>query len=473
MNALSANWLILIFIFLTNAAQENLAQYVPPKPIVEPLYPKGLRMSIPHEDGISLVAYHVKFNEDFQGLEAGTIARDIVKTRNERWTYEDKSTRLKRGDVIYYWIHVIFNGLGYNLLDQHNVVNDFYNYDGTLASGTSHDDCKAPTETKVFFYDGDSHNLRRQNVCSGQLIFEEEFQTQLNTSRWTIVERFTDAPNYEFVVYMNTDENIEVKDGTLHIKPVLTDNKYGQGFVRNGSLSLNRCTGTIGTSKCKATARGSYILPPVISGRINTKPSFNFLYGNIEVRAKLPRGDWIYPLISLESIETRTENTTHYYDILIAHSVGNPILRMRDGEDIGGHVLLSGVHVTNLNQNLQQDNRMHLPTKTSSSLWSNEYHVYELEWRSGHISVKVDGVQYGEQNVPILYDKPVYLNVGLAVGGHILFPDMSISGSYEKPWRNVASKALYHFYLAEHNWLETWKQSDTGLHIDYIKVRAI
>lgn len=83
---------------------------------------------------------------------------------------------------------------------------------------------------------------------------------------------------------------------------------------------------------------------------------------------------------------------------------------MRDGEDIGGHVLLSGVHVTNLNQNLQQDNRMHLPTKTSSSLWSNEYHVYELEWRSGHISVKVDGVQYGEQNVPILYDKPVSRN---------------------------------------------------------------
>ncbi|XP_076173187.1 gram-negative bacteria-binding protein 3-like [Ptiloglossa arizonensis] len=122
MNALSANWLILIFVFLSNVALKNLAQYVPPKPIVEPLYPKGLRMSIPHEDGISLVAYHVKFNEDFQSFEAGTISIDILKTRNGRWTYEDRTTRHKHGDIIYYWIHVVFDGLGYNLFGQHEVV---------------------------------------------------------------------------------------------------------------------------------------------------------------------------------------------------------------------------------------------------------------------------------------------------------------------------------------------------------------
>lgn len=70
-----------------------------------------------------MVAYHVKFNEDFNGLEAGTIARDIVNVRNGRWTYEDRSTRLKRGDILYYWIHVVYHGLGYNLLNQKHVVN--------------------------------------------------------------------------------------------------------------------------------------------------------------------------------------------------------------------------------------------------------------------------------------------------------------------------------------------------------------
>lgn len=70
------------------------------------------------EPGISLVAFHAKFNEDFNGLEAGTIARDIVRVKNGRWTYEDHSTRLKRGDTVYLWVHVVYDGLGYNLLDQ-------------------------------------------------------------------------------------------------------------------------------------------------------------------------------------------------------------------------------------------------------------------------------------------------------------------------------------------------------------------
>lgn len=48
-------------------------------------------------------------------------------------------------------------------------------------------------------------------------------------------------------------------------------------------------------NECKRFAFGSYILPPVISGRLNTKSSFNFQYGRIQIRAKLPRGDWLFP----------------------------------------------------------------------------------------------------------------------------------------------------------------------------------
>lgn len=73
-------------------------------------------------DGITLVAFHVKFNQDFNGLEAGTIARDIVKTTDGRWVYQDETTILKKHDVIYFWLHIIFNGIGYNLLDQKHKV---------------------------------------------------------------------------------------------------------------------------------------------------------------------------------------------------------------------------------------------------------------------------------------------------------------------------------------------------------------
>ena len=37
------------------------------------------------------------------------------------------------------------------------------------------------------------------------------------------------------------------------------------------------------------------IVLPVQSARIRTINSFSFLYGRVEVRAKLPRGDWLWP----------------------------------------------------------------------------------------------------------------------------------------------------------------------------------
>ena len=47
--------------------------------------------------------------------------------------------------------------------------------------------------------------------------------------------------------------------------------------------------------QCSRQARYGYILPPVLSGRVSTRRSFSFRYGVLEMRAKLPSGDWIYP----------------------------------------------------------------------------------------------------------------------------------------------------------------------------------
>lgn len=55
------------------------------------------------------------------------------------------------------------------------------------------------------------------------------------------------------------------------------------------------CTAAAGTPVCRKTYDAGFILPPVISSQISTKNKFSFKYGKIEIRAKLPRGDWIYP----------------------------------------------------------------------------------------------------------------------------------------------------------------------------------
>ncbi|XP_012226141.1 beta-1,3-glucan-binding protein [Linepithema humile] len=116
---------IFLAIFLSNI--HEYGAYVPPPASVQPYHPAGLRMSIPDEPGINLVAFHVNVNRRFNGLEAGQIAKDILTARNGEWTYQDSHTQVKRGDIIYYWIHVQRHGLGYNLVDQmHRVTNLYY-----------------------------------------------------------------------------------------------------------------------------------------------------------------------------------------------------------------------------------------------------------------------------------------------------------------------------------------------------------
>lgn len=40
---------------------------------------------------------------------------------------------------------------------------------------------------------------------------------------------------------------------------------------------------------------GDDIINPIQSARIVTQDSFSFTYGVIEIRAKMPKGDWLWP----------------------------------------------------------------------------------------------------------------------------------------------------------------------------------
>ncbi|GAB1860313.1 Beta-1,3-glucan-binding protein [Camponotus japonicus] len=459
---------LFLAIFFVNI-HEYRAVYNDVEVTVEPLHPVGLRMSIPDEEGITLVAFHVKINEDFYGLEAGQIARDIVKVRNGRWTYQDRQTQLNRGDIIYYWVHVVYRGLGYNTVDKSYPVTDFYNSDGTIYIGNKAQDqdqtsCTRPSVTWVF------KNGGRRQACSQELLFEDHFDT-INATTWNSIQRFANhfAPDYEFVVYMTNDVT-DVSNGWLRIKPIPLDTKFSnREFTSNGELELEGCTGKVGTFDCHRRAFAAYILPPVISGRLNTKGKFEFLFGRIEIKARLPRGDWVYPLLTLESAEN-TEFGLHR-EIRIASSVGNEALTTPDHKDISGHILRAGGFTYSLNES-DSTNRSKLPKRQSSKTWADDSHTFEVKWSSGLIVVKVDGVEYGQQTVDIAFGKQSYLTLGIAVGGIHEFPDLVTSSGYTKPWRNDGSQAIYNFYQAKDNWQPTWN-TDTALKVDYVKIWAL
>lgn len=68
----------------------------------------------------------------------------------------------------------------------------------------------------------------------------------------------------------------------------------------------------------------------------------------------------------------------------------------------------------------------------------------------------------------------MFLSLAVAVGGHREFPNGAISGNaLRKPWRNGASKALLHFFEAEDDWSKSWKNGETDLIVDYVKVFAV
>lgn len=65
-------------------------------------------------------------------------------------------------------------------------------------------------------------------------------------------------------------------------------------IIQKNVYFIFRCTNAISWG-CSRTGTASNILNPIKSARIRTVYSFAFKYGKIEVRAKLPTGDWLWP----------------------------------------------------------------------------------------------------------------------------------------------------------------------------------
>lgn len=89
--------------------------YKIPEPRIEAYTPAGFSVSIEDAPGIRLFAFHGSVNRELRDLEAGDYSKDVLHTKNGRWTFEDRQTQLHVGDIIYYWLFVIQNDLGYRL----------------------------------------------------------------------------------------------------------------------------------------------------------------------------------------------------------------------------------------------------------------------------------------------------------------------------------------------------------------------
>lgn len=135
-----------------------------------------------------------------------------------------------------------------------------------------------------------------------KLVFEDNFD-ELDFTRWRHDITLSGGGNWEFELYENNRSTTYVQDGKLNIMPVLTEDKFGAAAVRaGGSIDLwggspaDQCTGN-NFYGCSRFSDGNHYLNPVMSGKLTTVNSFTTKYGRVEVRAKLPKGDWLWPAI--------------------------------------------------------------------------------------------------------------------------------------------------------------------------------
>lgn len=136
------------------------------------------------------------------------------------------------------------------------------------------------------------------NFCSGELLFNEDFDC-LDKNLWKFENSMgIGGGSKEFQWYVNDDENAYVEDGILHIKPTLTADIFGEEFLYTGNVAIppEECTANI-FSGCNKTGSLDNIINPIRSVRMNTYNSFSFKYGVLEIRAKMPSGDWLFPAL--------------------------------------------------------------------------------------------------------------------------------------------------------------------------------
>ena len=239
---------------------------------------------------------------------------------------------------------------------------------------------------------------------------------------------------------------------------------------------------------------------PIRAARIRSVESFSFKYGTVEINAKLPEGDWLWPALWMLPRDNAYGTWPLSGEIDIMESRGNVNL-MQNGVNIGAEHVGSTLHFGPF----WPMNGWPTATFSKNSAPGNGYHLhfhrYGMQWTPDQIRFTIDGVEtgtvvagagfwerggfardapgiinpwrYGTHMAP--FDQEFYFIFNLAVGGVSYFPD-NVQNPGGKPWNNNSGAASTDFWRGRGQWLPGWNlgRSDSAdLQIDYIRVWAI
>ncbi|KAL0259453.1 hypothetical protein SLS55_005190 [Diplodia seriata] len=340
---------------------------------------------------------------------------------------------------------------------------------------------------------GINANTSPFNYCP--VLMDDFSSGSLDESIWTHEIRLNGFGNGEFDQTTADEENVFIKDGQLYIKPTLQDATLMETNNIINLTALGTCTSGL-WSDCVAstnTTNGT-VLPPARSARLTTKKGANIKYGRVEVKAKLPRGDWLWPAIWMLPTESVYGDWPRSGEIDILEARGNNYTYNTNG---GGNDFAIGT----LHWGPDNDNDGYHQTTNRKqalhSMWGDDFHTYGLEWTEKYLYTYIDSqllqVMYtpfkqqlwsrgnfpsatangtrltnpwadGGVNAP--FDQEFYLILNVAVGGtNGWFTD----GKYSKPWIDASATAKKDFWNARNSWYPTWEKNGQMI-VDSVKM---
>ncbi|RAW01800.1 glycoside hydrolase family 16 protein [Pseudochryseolinea flava] len=149
---------------------------------------------------------------------------------------------------------------------------------------------------------------------------------------------------------------------------------------------------------------------PYTSARLVTRKKGDWLYGKVEVRAKLPHGKGTWPAIWMLSTDWKYGGWPESGEIDIMEHVGYDM-----------NVVHGTIHTLTYNHVKQTQKE----GKVTMNSVDNEFHIYGLEWTKDKMDFLVDGKVYytvtrGQQDTwkEWPFDQRFHLILNIAVGGN-------------------------------------------------------
>ncbi|OOG68724.1 glycoside hydrolase family 16 protein [Flavobacterium sp. A45] len=207
-------------------------------------------------------------------------------------------------------------------------------------------------------------------LVESKLIWADEFNTDgaPDPTKWNFQIWNPGYVNNELQSYTNRPENIIVEGGVLKIKAIRE--KYG-----NGDFT---------------------------SGRIESNGKFDFTYGKIVIRAKVPTGVGTWPAVWMLGSNIGTVGWPKCGEIDILESVGKNIDQNH-----------SSLHSEGRSGATPDTGIIKVPNSNT------EFHIYKADWTATYIKFYVDDKLYytfiNSDKFP--FNKNFYLIVNFAMGG--------------------------------------------------------